>query len=120
MPGEELDDLIAPFQIKGLVGSRTPVGTRINDLGQTENVYEVTADPEWGDKDGTQQKYEFEYMHWHQTYHARGVSDPRCTICTAEQQFRQQRAPHEQQHKARGQFDPSCRFCQDDKFFGRM
>lgn len=117
---DDLDKLIAPFQIKGLVGSRVPIGTRVNELGETENVYEVTSDPEWGDTEG-QRKYEFEYMQWHQFWHVRqSIRDPRCTICEAERKFQEERQPHEQNHKARRVYDPSCRFCQDDKFFGRM
>jgi hypothetical protein len=120
LPGE--DDLLAPFQLKGLTGSRIPVGTRVNEAGETEHIYEIQSDPEWGETTNSQQAtYAFEYAMWHQTYHAKpGYVDSRCTICGAEQKFRQERAPHDMNHKGRGQYDPSCRFCQDDKFFGRM
>lgn len=113
------DDVFAPFQIKGLGGNRQPVGQRVNELGQTENVYQIVSDPEWGErKDRT---YEFEYMEWHQRYHkGQNIRDPRCTICGAEQAFELQQLPHIQNHRRLQKYDPTCRFCQDDRFFGRM
>lgn len=116
---EEIDQILAPFSLKGMVGDRIPQGTRVNEFGETEHLYTVTSDPEFGDQPNAQQKYEFEYILWHQTYH-KGVRDSRCTICTAEAQFQAQREPHERNHRQRRFYDPQCRFCQDDRFFGRM
>jgi hypothetical protein len=103
LPGDELTDLIAPFSMKGLSG-QNPAGKYLEDPR------------EWGIRTPPDLAYQLEYMQWHQTYH-KGVRDPRCTICKAEQDFQSLRAPHEQNHK--GYYEPSCRFCQDDKFFGR-
>lgn len=112
------DDAFAAFSIKGLQGQRRSMGTRVNELGQTENLYQVVEDREWGEKD---RSYEFEYVQWHQTYHEKQrVRDPRCTICQAEVQFEQVQMPHIENHRKLNRYDANCRFCQDDRFFGRM
>lgn len=108
---EDFEKLTAAFTLKGLSG-QIVAGEKGNYL----------ADPsEWGESNNSQSLYEYEYMNWHQTYHAKaGVRDGRCRICQAEAKFYAEKRPHDEFHKARGHFEPSCRFCQDDKFFGRM
>lgn len=109
MPGEDLDKLIAPFTMKGLSGQAV-----------SGEFSHYLADPgEWGERNGTQEQYEWEYAKWHQDYH-KNRHDSRCRICAAEQKFYEQKRPHDEYHKARRQYDPSCRFCQDDRFFGRI